>query len=178
VGAAAKCASLHEVSVATLKGLDNVGEFLNSHLWFQLLLWCGSFMQARPTQQEPVLAYIAGLHFDGKIRRALLSRRNTLKFFKATGASGKPVEVVAVKDLPAEAVPFKLLDADNVDKTLDFVESVLRKLERLKAISLHVHFQVGTVAFEYVVDGVAFRADNALVQACMAEKVRQLMVNV
>ena len=168
---------LANVTARTLKALPNFGEFLNSHLWFQLLLLSKSYLErASASDNDSLLKFLASLQLDGRVPRSLVSRRNTLKFFTAMSSSGARIAPIPLRELPQENIPFSLLRKSAQGETETFLDSVIRKLHRAQRLELHFRFCVDdSFDVEYTVHGSAFRFDNALVQACMAEKVRALM---
>ena len=91
-------------------------------------------------------------------------------------SSGARIAPISLRELPQENIPFSLLRKSAQGETETFLDSVIRKLHRAQRLELHFRFCVDdSFDVEYTVHGSAFRFDNALVQACMAEKVRALM---
>ena len=111
--------------------------------------------------------------------KALVSKRNTLKFFRAMRGDGaaKPIQP---KDLPEERISFRTVSGrGTVDDGMDFVNTVLRRLQRLReqSVTLEVSAAVGSWERSITLGSHLLRCDNVLVQACMAEKVRQEQVS-
>ena len=163
-------ASLADASKKLHNVLPNFGEFLNSHYFFQLMLYNGAYMNHGPGTCE-VMKYFAQWNVEASpMPRALLSKKNTLKFFNAMRSNGatKPIKP---KDLPEERISFHTVSGHgSFSDGMDFVNTVLRRLERFRQqkVSLDVLVSVGSHVFRW---------DNVLVQACMAEKVRQDQVS-
>ena len=124
----------------------------------------------------PRMEYFAQWNFETlPLPKALVSKRNTLKFFEAMqgDSTAKPMQP---KDLPEERVSFRTVSGRaTVDDGMDFVNTVLRRLQRIReqSATLEVSASVGIWNRRFTLDGHLLRCDNVLVQACMAEKIRQ-----
>ena len=84
------------------------------------------------------------------------------------------------KELPEQRVAFRIVVRPEIlGDALDFVNTFLRRLDRLyrQDVVFSVTFRVAGWSCNFDLLGHLFRADNVLVQACMAEKVRQGQVH-
>ena len=173
--------SFADASTKVLKALkgSNYGEFLNSHYFFQLMLYSAAYVNHGPGKC-PRMEYFAQWNFETlPLPKALVSKRNTLKFFEAMqgNSTAKPMQA---KDLPEERISFRTVSGRaTVDDGMEFVNTVLQRLQRIReqSATLEVSASVGKWNRRFTLDGHLLRCDNVLVQACMAEKIRQEQVD-
>ena len=111
----------------------------------------------------------------------IVSKRNTLKFFRQMCVSGANWKPLKRPDIPDANVSFNVLVSSDESSVYEFASSVVRKLQRLQTngACFQVEFVVKdeyTHIFE--LPSHLFRVDNILVQACMAEKIRAVQADV
>jgi hypothetical protein len=162
----------------TMKAVNNYGEFLNSHFWFQLLLYAKLIIGREGVEQDPLITYVAQLSFPSKLPLALVSRRNTLKFFTNMVATGAKVVPIKPRELPEENLPFCVFKKqDSLDNAYDFADSVVRKLTRLRDLDIVARFKVCVAPDPFIIKlpGRVWRPDNILVQTCMAQRTYEEM---
>ena len=165
----------HVVASRLLSAIPNYGEFLNSHFCFQLLHYSRSYKLHGPNDCE-IVRYMSEWQLSCPIPAAVVSRKNTMQFFKAMSSHGPEWVPVKRADVPTANVAFKVLNSADAEATHSFASSVLGKLQRLENYGVSFTDTLtlkGTYSHTATLAPHAFRPDNMLVQACMAEKGRR-----